>query len=124
MWKGRRDGNNVAEKSAQSPWYGGPALLEHLEDVPADLGSEALPGRFPVQYVLRPNLNFRGYAGQLASGIFHQGEEVMTLPARRRSRISRIVTYDGDLQSAYAPQSVTICLSHSLDISRGDLIIP
>src|SRR6185312_8191641 len=79
---------------------------------------------FPVQYVLRPNLNFRGYAGQIASGVFREGEEVMTLPARRRSRITRIVTYDGDLKSAYAPQSVTLCLADEIDISRGDEIVP
>ena len=119
-----RDGDNVVEKSANTPWYEGPALLDFLETVPVIEDLADLPARFPVQYVLRPNLNFRGYAGQLASGVFHQGEEVMALPARRRSRITRIVTYDGDLASAYAPQSVAICLADEIDISRGDLLVP
>jgi sulfate adenylyltransferase large subunit len=119
-----RDGDNVVEKSAKTPWYHGPAMLDFLETVPVIEGLAEMTARFPVQYVLRPNLNFRGYAGQIASGTFHQGQEVITLPARRRSRISRIVTYDGDLKSAYAPQSVTLCLADEIDISRGDLIVP
>jgi sulfate adenylyltransferase large subunit len=119
-----RDGDNVVEKSARSSWYEGPALLSYLEEVPADSGREELPARFPVQYVLRPNLDFRGYAGQVASGVFHKGDLVLALPARRHSRIERIVTYDGDLASASAPQSVTICLEDEIDISRGDMIVP
>jgi selenocysteine-specific translation elongation factor len=77
-----------------------------------------------VQYVLRPNLDFRGYAGQLASGVFRKGDLVLALPARRHSRIERIVTFDGDLASASAPQSVTICLEDEIDISRGDMLVP
>jgi sulfate adenylyltransferase large subunit len=119
-----RDGDNVVERSARTPWYSGPALLEHLEDLPADIGSEELPARFAVQYVLRPNLDFRGYAGQIASGVFRQGDLVVALPARRHSRIERVVTFDGDLASAQAPQSVTICLADEIDISRGDMIVP
>jgi sulfate adenylyltransferase large subunit len=119
-----RDGDNVVTKSARSPWYSGPALLEYLEEVPADSGREALPARFPVQYVVRPNLDFRGYAGQIASGVFREGDAVLTLPARRHTRIERIVTFDGDLVSAEAPQSVTICLADEIDISRGDMIVP
>jgi sulfate adenylyltransferase large subunit len=119
-----RDGDNVVDKSARTPWYNGPALLSYLEEVPADSGREELPARFPVQYVLRPNLDFRGYAGQLASGIFRKGDLVLALPARRHSRIERIVTFDGDLSSASAPQSVTICLEDEIDISRGDMIVP
>jgi sulfate adenylyltransferase large subunit len=119
-----RDGDNVVEKSARSPWYFGPALLEFLEEVPADSGREELPARFPVQYVLRPNLDFRGYAGQLASGVFRKGDLVLALPARRHSRIERIVTFDGDLDSTSAPQSVTICLEDEIDISRGDMLVP
>jgi len=119
-----RDGDNVVTKSDRTPWYDGPALLEHLEDVPVDAGSERLPARFPVQYVLRPNLDFRGYAGQLASGALRKGDLVLALPARRHSRIERIVTFDGDLTSATAPQSVTICLEDEIDISRGDVIVP
>jgi len=119
-----RDGDNVVERSTRTPWYTGPALLEHLEEVPADAGNESLPARFPVQYVLRPNLDFRGYAGQLASGTLRKGDLVLALPARRHSRIERIVTFDGDLTTAEAPQSVTICLEDEIDISRGDMIVP
>jgi sulfate adenylyltransferase large subunit len=119
-----RDGDNVVTKSGRTPWYDGPALLEYLEDVPVEIANENLPARFPVQYVLRPNLDFRGYAGQIASGVFRQGDLVLALPARRHSRIARIVTYDGDLKSAAAPQSVTLCLADEIDISRGDMIVP
>ena len=119
-----RDGDNVVDKSARTPWYTGPALLEHLEELPADIGQEALPARFPVQYVVRPNLDFRGYAGQVASGVLKAGDLVLALPARRHSRIERIATYDGDLASTTAPQSVTICLADEIDISRGDMIVP
>ncbi len=119
-----RDGDNVVEKSANTPWYTGPSLLDFLETVPVTEGLAELPARFPVQYVLRPNLDFRGYAGQIASGVFREGDEVVALPARRRSRITRIVTYDGDLKNAFAPQSVTVCLADEIDISRGDLLAP
>ena len=119
-----RDGDNVVEKSDRTPWYNGPPLLEFLEEVPADSGREDLAARFPVQFVLRPNLDFRGYAGQLASGVFRKGDLVLALPARRHSRIARIVTYDGDIPAAYAPQSVTLCLEDEIDISRGDMIVP
>jgi sulfate adenylyltransferase large subunit len=119
-----RDGDNVVTRSARTPWYHGPALLEHLEDVPVNAGQELLPARFPVQYVLRPNLDFRGYAGQIASGVFRAGEEVIALPSRRISRITRIVTYDGDLDAAAAPRSVALCLADEIDIGRGDMIVP
>jgi sulfate adenylyltransferase large subunit len=119
-----RDGDNVVTKSERTPWYDGPPLLSWLEEVPADVGSEHLPARFPVQYVQRPNLDFRGYAGQLASGTLRQGDLVLALPARRHSRIERIVTYEGDLKTAYAPQSITLCLADEIDISRGDMIVP
>jgi sulfate adenylyltransferase large subunit len=119
-----RDGDNVVTKSARSPWYQGPALLEYLEEVPVNSGQEALPARFPVQFVLRPNLDFRGYAGQIASGIFRAGDPVLALPARRHTHIERIVTFDGDLAFAQAPQSVTLCLADEIDISRGDMIVP
>ncbi len=119
-----RDGDNVVTRSERTPWYSGPALLEHLEDVPVIEELERLPARFPVQYVLRPNLDFRGYAGQVASGIFRVGDAVLALPSRRQTTITRIVTYDGDLEATAAPQSVTICLANEIDISRGDVIVP
>jgi sulfate adenylyltransferase large subunit len=119
-----RDGDNVVTRSGRTPWYHGPALLEYLEDVPVNAGQELLPARFPVQYVLRPNLDFRGYAGQIASGLFRAGDEVIALPSRRTSRITRIVTYDGDLDAAAAPRSVTLCLADEIDVGRGDMIVP
>jgi len=119
-----RDGDNVVTRSVRTPWFTGPALLEYLEDVAVDEDNEQLPARFPVQYVLRPNLDFRGYAGQLASGVLRRGDLVLALPARRHSRIQRLVTYDGDLNEARAPQSITICLEDEIDISRGDMIVP
>ncbi len=119
-----RDGDNVVSLSSKSSWYTGPSLLDYLETVPAGAESEYLPARFPVQYVLRPDLDFRGYAGQMASGVLRQGESVIALPSRRRSTISRIVTFDGDLAEVRAPQSVTLCLSDEIDISRGDMIVP
>jgi len=119
-----RDGDNVVTKSARSPWYEGPALLEFLEDVEVDTAGEHVAGRFPVQYVIRPNLDFRGYAGQIASGTFRKGDLVLALPARRHSRIEKIVTFDSELDSAVAPQSVTICLEDEIDISRGDMLVP
>jgi sulfate adenylyltransferase large subunit len=119
-----RDGDNVVELGKRNPWYSGPPLLQYLEDVPVEVEAETLPARFPVQYVLRPNLDFRGYAGQLASGVLRKGDLVLALPARRHSRIERIVTFDGDLETARAPQSVTICLEDEIDISRGDMIVP
>jgi sulfate adenylyltransferase large subunit len=119
-----RDGDNVVTRGDRSPWYTGPALLEYLEEIPVHEERQLLPARFPIQYVLRPNLNFRGYAGQVASGVFRVGDAVMALPARRHTTITRIVTYDGDLRSTSAPQSVTICLADEIDISRGDVIVP
>ena len=119
-----RDGDNVVTRSERSPWYAGPALLDYLETVPVAEEAAGLPARFPVQMVLRPNLDFRGYAGQLASGVLRPGDTVMALPARRTSTITRIVTYDGDLAQATAPQSVTLCLADEIDIGRGDMIVP
>lgn len=119
-----RDGDNVVSPSARSPWYSGPSLLDHLETVPAGAEAAGLPARFPVQYVLRPNLDFRGFAGQIASGVFRQGDPVVVLPSRRKTTIFRIVTFDGDLPEARAPQSVTLCLSDEIDTSRGDMIVP
>jgi sulfate adenylyltransferase large subunit len=114
-------GDNVVERSVRMPWYRGPALLEHLETVPVEADAPA-PFRFPVQRVLRPNHTFRGYAGQIASGSIRPGDEIVVPRTRRRTRVSRIATFDGDLPEAWAPMSVTLCLEDELDISRGDLI--
>jgi len=115
------NGDNVTAHSAHMPWYRGLSLLEHLETVDLETAGPAA-FRFPVQRVLRPDHTFRGYAGQIASGVIRPGDEVAVLPASRRTRVTRIVTYDGDLTLACAPMSVTLALADEIDISRGDLI--
>ncbi len=115
-------GDNVVTRSEQTPWYDGPTLLEHLESVPI---AEDLPDaafRLPVQRVIRPNQDFRGFAGQIASGTVTPGDRIIALPSGRTSRIKGIHTFDGDLDSAFAPQSVAVTLEDEIDISRGDLI--
>ncbi len=116
-------GDNVVHASAAMPWYTGPSLLELLESVPANETSPHAPFRLAVQRVLRPHLDFRGFAGQIASGTVRPGHEVMVLPSRRRSRIRSIVTFGGELAMARAPQSITLTLEDELDISRGDLLV-
>lgn len=117
------DGDNVVVPSPRTPWYEGGSLLDYLESVPLgdSRGTDAF--RFPVQYVVRPNLDFRGYAGQVASGVVRPGDEVMVLPSGRRTRVKSIVTYDGDLAEAQPPQSVVITLADEVDISRGDMLV-
>ena len=116
-------GDNVASKSDTMPWYHGPALLDHLETVHIASDRNLSDLRFPVQYVLRPNLNFRGFAGTVASGIIRKGDEVMVLPSGKRSRVKSIVTYDGELDEAFAPQAVTVTLTDEVDVSRGDMLV-
>jgi sulfate adenylyltransferase large subunit len=116
-------GDNVVHPTAAMPWYTGPALLELLESVPAAEAGASDPFRLAVQRVLRPNQNFRGFAGQIAAGTIRPGDPIMVLPSRRTSRVDRIVTFDGDLDGAHAPQSVTLTLTDELDISRGDLLV-
>jgi len=116
-------GDNVARPSAAMSWYEGPSLLELLESVPAAEAGAADPFRFAVQRVLRPNQNFRGFSGQIAAGTIRPGDHIMVLPSRRTSHVSSIVTFDGNLPWALAPQSVTLTLTDELDISRGDLIV-
>jgi sulfate adenylyltransferase large subunit len=116
------DGDNVVGRSARTPWYHGPSLLEHLESVPIDHDANLADMRFPVQFVIRPDLNFRGYAGQVASGIVRPGDTVRVLPSGWTSRVKSIVTWDGELAQAYPPMSVTLCLEDELDISRGDML--
>ena len=116
-------GDNVVTSSSRTPWYDGPPLLEYLETVPIDSDRNLSDMRFPVQTVIRPNLDFRGFAGQLASGVIRQGDEVTVLPSGRASRVKSIVTWDGDLAEAFAPMSVTVCLEDEIDISRGDMLV-
>ena len=116
------NGDNVVNRSTQCDWYKGGTLLELLETIDTQRELSDLPVRFPVQYVLRPNLDFRGFSGTLASGIIKVGDELVALPSGKRSKIERIVTFDGDLQEAVAGQAITITLEDEIDISRGDLL--
>ncbi len=116
-------GDNVVERSANLPWYQSGPLLDYLETVHVASDRNLVDLRFPVQYVLRPNLNFRGYCGTVASGVVRVGDPVMALPSGRRSTVKSIVTYDGELAEAFAPLSVTLTLADELDISRGDMLV-
>jgi len=118
------DGDNVVSRSSRTPWYEGPCLLEHLETVPISSDRNLHDFRFPVQFVIRPNLDFRGFAGQIASGVVRRGDTVVALPSGRTSHVKSIVTWDGELDQAFAPMSVTLCLEDEVDISRGDMLVP
>jgi bifunctional enzyme CysN/CysC/sulfate adenylyltransferase subunit 1 len=117
------EGDNVVTPSARMPWYKGPTLLEYLETAPLAAAETTGPMRFPVQLVLRPDANFRGFAGQVARGTLRAGDRVMALPSRRESVVRRIVTYDGDLAAAAYPQSVTVELEDEIDLSRGEMLV-
>ncbi len=117
------DGDNVVEKSQRTPWYEGPALLDYLETVPIHRDRNMDDFRYPVQYVLRPNLDFRGFCGKIASGSIRKGDEVMALPSMKKSHVKSIVTYEGELDEAFCPQCVTITLEDEIDISRGEMIV-
>lgn len=117
------DGDNVVEKSERTPWYDGPALLDFLETVPIHTDRNMKDFRYPVQYVLRPNLDFRGFCGKVASGVIRKGDEIMALPSRKTSHVKSIVTYEGELDEAFCPQCVTITLEDEIDISRGEMLV-
>ncbi|MFL1683225.1 sulfate adenylyltransferase subunit CysN [Coprobacter secundus] len=117
------DGDNVVEKSDRTPWYRGQALLDYLETVPIDQDRNFSDFRYPVQYVLRPNLDFRGFSGKIASGIVRKGDEIIALPSGKKSRIKSIVTYDGELEYAFPPQCITITLEDEIDVSRGEMLV-
>jgi bifunctional enzyme CysN/CysC len=119
-----RYGDNVAAKSRHTPWYRGPSLLDHLETVDVEETAAKLPLRFPVQWVNRPNLDFRGYAGTLASGRVAVGDNVVVASSGKASRIKRIVTFNGDRASATAGDAVTLTLADEIDIGRGDVLVP
>ena len=116
------NGDNITEASANTPWYDGPSLIEYLETVPVDATREALPFRMPVQWVNRPNLDFRGFSGQIASGTIRKGDKIKTLPSARETTVERIVVHGGDLDMAVAGQSVTLTFADEVDTSRGDVI--
>jgi len=116
------EGDNVVRPSRNMPWFQGPSLLEFLENVPIHHRTRAAAFRFPVQRVIRPDQNFRGYAGQVVSGSIRPGDGILALPSGRRSRVKSIETFDGRLEEAVAPMSVTLTLEDEVDISRGDML--
>ena len=115
-------GDNVVDLSKNMPWFDGHSILEHLESVDTKRAFVEAPFRMAVQRVVRPDMTFRGFAGQISSGVIRRGDEVLAQPSGRRSRVERIVTYTGDLDAAHAPMSVTLTLADEIDISRGDMI--
>lgn len=116
-------GDNIVDRSENMPWYRGTTLMNFLDTVNFGSDRNLQDFRFPVQYVNRPHLDFRGFCGTIASGIARKGDEVVTLPSRKSSRIESIVTFDGELEEAFAPQSVTLTLEDEIDVSRGDMIV-
>jgi bifunctional enzyme CysN/CysC len=115
-------GDNILVPSANTPWYDGPTLLGHLESVEVEDQLQHQPFRMPVQWVSRPDLDFRGFAGQIAGGSIRPGDQVRVLPSSRVSTVDRIVTFDGDLPEAVAGQSITLTLTDEVDVSRGDVL--
>jgi bifunctional enzyme CysN/CysC len=115
-------GDNMLERSARMPWYDGPTLMSYLESVEIEDDLQTKPFRLPVQWVNRPNQDFRGFAGTIASGKIRRGDTVRVLPSGRQSRVTRIVGFEGDLELAVAGQSVTLTLADEVDVSRGDLL--
>lgn len=117
-------GDNVVEASSNMAWYTGPTLLDYLETVPLrSATATAGPLRFPVQLVVRPDANFRGFAGRLESGTLRPGQAVRALPSGRTTRVRSLVTYDGELKQAHAPQSLTVELEDEIDLSRGEMLV-
>ncbi|MBA3811851.1 MAG: sulfate adenylyltransferase subunit CysN, partial [Caulobacteraceae bacterium] len=116
-------GDNIASRSDLTPWYDGPSLMRHLETVEIDAARlQSGPLRMPVQWVNRPNLDFRGFAGTISGGAIAAGDRIVVLPSGQTSEVARIVTYDGDLERAVAGQSITLTLTDEIDVSRGDVI--
>ena len=116
-------GDNVVLRSTHTPWYHGPTFLEHLESVPLRVETMSDAVRFPVQYVIRPDASFRGFAGQVASGVIRPGDPIVSLPSEQKSRVRSIATFDGDAPEAFPPMSVTVTLEDEIDLSRGDMLV-
>jgi sulfate adenylyltransferase large subunit len=117
------EGDNVVSRGSRTPWYPGPTLLEHLESAPLAPAATTDAVRFPIQYVIRPDSAFRGFAGQVASGVIHPGDQLVALPSGQRTRVQAIVTYDGEIAEASHPMSVTLRLADEIDLSRGDMLV-
>lgn len=117
------DGDNVVNASENTPWYSGGTLMHLLENVHIASDRNLIDFRFPVQYVSRPDLDFRGFSGTIASGVVRPGDEVMALPSRKTSRVKRIVTQEGDVDEASAPMAPTLVLEDEIDVSRGDMLV-
>jgi bifunctional enzyme CysN/CysC len=115
-------GDNMLERSSRTPWYDGPTLMGYLESIEIEDDLQGKPFRLPVQWVNRPNQDFRGFAGTIASGVIRVGDAVRALPSGRQSRVARIVAHDGDLEQAVAGQSITVTLTDEIDVSRGDVL--
>jgi bifunctional enzyme CysN/CysC len=116
-------GDNVVKRSDRTPWYNGPSLLSHLENVHIMSDRNLVDLRFPVQYVLRPNMDFRGYCGRLASGVIRKGDEIIVLPSQRKTRVRSVVVYEDEVPYAFAPQSITLTLEDEIDVTRGDMFV-
>jgi sulfate adenylyltransferase subunit 1 len=116
-------GDNVVARSVHMLWYRGPTFLEHLEIVPLRVETMSDAVRFPLQYVIRPDASFRGFAGQVASGVIRPGDAVVSLPSEQKSRVRSIATFDGDAAEAFPPMSVTLTLEDEIDLSRGDMLV-
>ncbi len=117
-------GDNVVERSENLLWYDGPTFLHHLEGVNISTDRNLIDMRFPVQYVLRPNLDFRGFSGTLASGVLRVGDEVASLPSRQESKIKAIYGPDGEIDEAFSPEAITVTLEDEIDVSRGNMLVP
>ena len=117
------DGDNVVNPSEHMPWFTGMPLMEALNSIEIANDRNFSDARFPVQYVNRPNLDFRGFCGTVASGIFKKGDKITALPSGKSSKIKSIVTYDGELEQAFSPMAVTLTLEDEIDISRGDMLV-
>lgn len=117
------DGDNLVDRSERTPWYEGATLMHHLENVHIASDRNLIDFRMPVQYVNRPNLDFRGFCGTISSGKVRVGDELLALPSKKKSKVERIVTFDGDQEEAFAPQAVTVTLEDEIDVSRGDMLV-
>ena len=116
-------GDNIVDASVNMKWYQGKTMMSFLETVHVNSDRNFVDLRYPVQYVQRPSLDFRGFSAKVSSGVIRKGEEIMVLPSRKKSKVAKIITYDGEVDQAFPPQAVTVTLEDEIDISRGDMIV-